>query len=65
WSENKWQRITHFGFLPSRVLTEVRDIVYKLDPEFNPLIHFKTPKGEPAAVPLFNMPTFFWPKGQI
>lgn len=63
--DGKWQRVFHFKHCSSREVAEVRTFVEKCDEQFQPIISFKSKEGNFYQIPLFSIPTFFYPEAEI
>lgn len=61
----EWKTVTSFSFLPSKVASELRAEVIRVDPEWHPIITGECPAKTPFAMSLWSMPDFFWPGEEI
>jgi hypothetical protein len=66
YQNNDWVTLTSFSAFPSKIMTEIRKEVARVDPEFNPIVSGECSHcGKPFALSLWGMPDFFWPGEMI
>lgn len=59
----QWLRLTSFRKVPSREMAELRAWVKKVDTKFNPMVYFTNKfTNNKFEVPLFSLPTFYYPE---
>jgi hypothetical protein len=62
YQNDEWVNITSFAQFPSKVLSEIRKEVARVDPEFNPVVSGECEYcSKPFASSLWGMADFFWP----
>lgn len=61
--KGQWERIFKFNKFTSREMSEIREAVNTLDPQFNPTVIFTNRYTKKLfRVPLMSIPTFFFPE---
>lgn len=66
WNQGKWEKATSFRHFSSKEMVYIRSYVDKNDPDFNPMVTFKSDfTGRFISIPLMSISTFYFPEEMI